>query len=126
MVNPTTFTITDDSGFLALINADKFNSFIDEQWELTQLFERLIDEMNNDHIIIWATDLENKWTVNFTDKPTDKKAFREFHKTIEVTDGRLFPANYEDVTMAAQLQTKKFLLRKMQTLIFNLTMENTK
>jgi len=33
-----TFKITDDSGFLAIVNADRFDSFIDEQWELPQLF----------------------------------------------------------------------------------------
>jgi len=107
MVNPTTFSITDDSGFLAIVNADKFNSFINEQWDLLQLLNRFVDEMNKEHLIIWATGLENKWTVDFTNKPTNKKAFREFSKPIEVTDGQLFLTNYEDLTMAAQFADEK-------------------
>jgi len=53
MLNPTSFTITEDSGFLAIVNADKFNSFVSEEWELSQLLNRFVDEMNNNHLIIW-------------------------------------------------------------------------
>jgi hypothetical protein len=120
MLNPTAFTITDDSGFLAIVNADKFNSFVSEQWELLQLFQRFIQEMNKDHLIIWATGLENKWTVHFLDKPTNKKAFREFSKAIEVTDGQLFLTNYEDLTMAAQFVDEKIPSKQNQDLYIQL------
>ena len=107
MRNPTTLTITDDSGFLAIVNTDKFNSFVSEEWELSQLLNHFVDEMNKGHLIIWTTGLENKWTVNFTDKPTNKETFKEFTKTIEVTNGQLFLTNYEDLTMAAQFENEK-------------------
>ena len=53
MINPITFKITDDSGFLAIVNADEFNSFVGEEWDLSQLVNRFVDEMNNNHLIIW-------------------------------------------------------------------------
>ena len=107
MLLPTTLTITDDSGFLAIANADRYNSFVDFEWELPQLLNHFIDEMNNGNLIIWRTDSENRWTIDFRENPSSKKAFREFVKTIEVTHGRLFLTNYEDLTIAAQFHEEK-------------------
>ena len=103
----TPLTITDDSGFLAIVNSDKYQSFVDSDWELHQLFSRFVDEMNNGNLIIWATGYENEWTVIFLDKPSDHVAFREFSKSIHVTNGKLFLTNYEDLTIAAQFQEEK-------------------
>jgi hypothetical protein len=107
MSNLTTLSITDDSGFLAIVNADKYNSFVNGNWTQPQLFERFIDEMNRDNLIIWSTGSENKWTVNFVNKPSNKKSFREFPKTMAVTDGQIFLTNFEDLTMSAQYENEK-------------------
>jgi hypothetical protein len=107
MLNPKILTITDDSGILAIVNADKYNSFVSEEWELPQILKRFVDEMNNDNLIIWSTGFKSTWTVNFLSQPSDKKSFREFSKTIAVTDGQLFLTNYEDLTMSAQYEDEK-------------------
>jgi len=107
MLNPTTLTITDDSGFLGIVNPDKYNSFVSEDWQLSQLFKRFVDEMNNDNLIFWSTGSENAWTVNFVNEPSETKSFREFSKTLEVTNGKIFLTNYEDLTMAAQYDDEK-------------------
>jgi hypothetical protein len=104
---PAQLKITDDSGFLAIVNADKYQSFVDSDWGLHQLFNHFVDEMNNGNLIMWATGYENEWTVIFLDKPSDDVAFREFSKSIHVTNGKLFLTNYEDLTMAAQFQEEK-------------------
>ena len=107
MQNSKTLTITDDSGFLGIVNADKYDSFISENWELSQLFNRFVDEMNNDNLILWSTGSANVWTIRFVSKPSDIKSFREFYKTLEVTSGKIFLTNYEDLTMAAQYSDEK-------------------
>jgi hypothetical protein len=107
MQSSIALTITDDSGFLAIVNADKYNSFVSEDWQLSQLFNRFVDEMNNDNLILWSTGSENVWTVNFVSVPSDIKSFREFYKTLEVTNGKIFLTNYEDLTMAAQFHEEK-------------------
>ena len=107
MSNLTTLSITDDSGFLAIVNADKYNSFLNEEWAMPQLFRRFVDEMNRDNLIIWSTGCENTWTVNFVNKPSNKKSFREFSKTIAVTGGQIFLTNFEDLTMSAQYENEK-------------------
>jgi hypothetical protein len=124
MLIPTTFTISDDSGFLAIVNADRYNSFFANQWELPQLLNHFVDEMNNDNLIIWATGSENNWTVNFIDKSFDKNAFREFSKTIEVTNGQLFLTNYEDLTMAAQFEYEQ--IPSKQNDLLNIKLDNGK
>ncbi len=99
--------ITDDSGFLALVNSAAYRSFVDEDWELSQLMKHFIDEMNNRNIIFWSTGAQNEWTVSFADRSSGKQAFREFTSAIEVTDGKLYLTNYEDLTMSAQFEDTK-------------------
>ena len=117
---PTTLTITDDSGFLAIVNPDRYHSFVDSEWELTELFSRFVDEMNQGNLIIWATGYENDWNVIFLNRPSNETSFREFSTTIEVTNGKLFLTNYEDLTMAAQVQDEKLPSRHNADLCLNL------
>ncbi len=98
----TKLNITDDSGFIAIANADKYFSFVDENWNFPQLLNHFVAQMNKQAFIIWATGLQNTWTIFFSNKPSNQKAFREFGKSIDVTNGQLFLTNYEDLTMAAQ------------------------
>ena len=107
MQDSTTLTITDESGFLGIVNPDKYNSFFSEDWQLSQLFKHFVGEMNNDNLILWSTGSENIWTVNFVNKPSKKKSYREFYKTLEVTNGKIVLTNYEDLTMAAQYRDEK-------------------
>lgn len=120
--------VTDDSGFLAIVNSGTYNSFVDEDWELTQLMDHFIGEMNKNNIIFWATSSSNEWTVSFVDKPSKKKSFREFSSTIRVTNETLYLTNYEDLTMAAQFKDTKIpaehnsdLILKLENGLYNLT-----
>jgi len=47
--------ISDDSGFLAIVNSDTYKSFVDEDWQLNQLMKHFFDEMSNMNIVFWAT-----------------------------------------------------------------------
>ena len=82
--------ISDDSGFLAIVNSDTYKSFVDEDWQLNQLMRHFVDEVNNKNIIFWATGNQSIWTIKFVDKSENNKAFREFTSTINVTDGKLY------------------------------------
>ncbi|WP_131725363.1 hypothetical protein [Chryseobacterium sp. Leaf180] len=120
--------ISDDSGFLAIVNSDTYKSFVDEDWQLNQLMQHFIDEMNNKNIIFWATGNQSNWTVSFVDKPDNKKAFREFTSTITVTDEKLYLTNYDDLTMSAQFEDTKIpakhnsdLIIKLENGLYNLT-----
>jgi len=101
------YKITDDSGFMAIADPDKYQSFVNEDWEFDELQERFVEEMRNNTLVIWATGVGNIWTARFLDRPSDVTPFREFRKVIEVTHGRLVLTNYEDLTMAAQFESEK-------------------
>ena len=107
MLDSKTLTISDDSGFLAIVNADRYKTYIKEDWDLSELFGRFVEEMNNQNMIIWSTGCENKWTVTVTKTFSKNKALREISRTITVTKGRLYLRNYEDLTMAAQYEDEK-------------------
>ncbi len=96
--------ISDDSGFMGIVNFDKYNSFIDENWDFYSVRERIIDEINSHHLLFWATGLENNWKVVFVEKASEKSAFREERGVIEVTNKKLYLTNYESLTMAAQFE----------------------
>lgn len=100
------YKITDDSGFLVIVNTDRYKTYVREDWELKELMDHFIAEMNNDSLIIWGTGQENYWTVDVVVTPL-KAAFREFTKTIEVTSGRLYFTNYESLTMVASFAEEK-------------------
>src|SRR3546814_2681809 len=90
--------------------------------------KHFVDEMNNKYIIFWATGSAYEWTVSFVDKSSNKKAFREFTSTINVTDEKLYLTNYEDLTMSAQFEDTKIpakhnsdLIIKLENGLYNLT-----
>jgi hypothetical protein len=103
----STLNIIDGSGFIAVVNPNKYLSFVDENWEFPQLLNHFVEEMNKQSLIIWSTGLQNTWTVLFSNTPSDQKAFREISKSIIVTDEHLFLTNYEDLSMAAQFPEEK-------------------
>jgi len=115
-----TYDITDDSGFMALADPDRYQSFVHKEWDFDELVERFLQEMRNNALIIWSTGLENTWTVRFSDRPTDATPFRQFEKVIEVTNGRLVLTNYEDLTMAAQFEDEKIPSRHNADLLVGL------
>jgi hypothetical protein len=113
--------IYDEDGFIALVDADKYHTFVDRDWEFDQLMDHFVTEMNKDTFIIWQTyPGGGLWKVRITDQAGDQKAFREFEKTINVTAGRLYLTNYTDLTMAAQFESDKIPANKAEHLFVEL------
>lgn len=98
--------ISDSDGIISLVNADKYKTFVDENWTLEQLKQHFIQEMNSNSIIVWQTNNYGggHWIVKFTLDESNEIAHSEFTKSIEVTNGKLYLADYTDLTMAAQFE----------------------
>jgi len=96
--------IIDDDGFIALVNSDNYQAFVDNDWKFGQLMTHFVDQMNAGNIVIWQTGIDGggNWLVSFQEQPSNAKAFRHFDHFINVTTGELFLTNYSDLTMAAQ------------------------
>lgn len=101
------FKISDDSGFMGLVNVDKYRPFIKEDWNFSDLRERIIQEMNLCNLLFWSTGQEGLWNVRITNQKTDDKPFRTTQGLIKVTSEKLFLTNYEDLSMAAQYEDEK-------------------
>ena len=118
------FTISDEDGLIALVNADEYKTFVDEDWSLKQLFEHFIIQMNRQHLIIWKTndDGGSEWVVDVLFAPSGKTAFREFNKTITVTDNKLHFITYTDISMAAQFEDE--VIPSKQNANFEIALDN--
>ena len=57
------YEITDDSGFLALVDPDAYRGFVTKNWELDDLLARFKAEMSGRRLLIWGTGCENTWSV---------------------------------------------------------------
>ncbi len=96
------FTITDDSGFMGIANFNRYNASLSGDWNFGKMVRHLIKEMNSNHLLFWATGEEGHWRIKVVEDSSDTPAFREHHGYIEVTDGRLYLTNYEDLTIATR------------------------
>jgi len=114
-------TIIDNDGFLALVDTNRYQSFVTEDWEFEQLISHFIDQSNKGNMIMWRTGYSgDKWIVNFEQEKSDKIAFREFETQIEVTDESLYITEYADLTMAASYEDSKIPSNHNSDLVINL------
>jgi len=104
-----TFHFSDEDGFISMVNADKYKGFVDNDWQLGQLFRHFVDQMNDSNIIIWASNEDggNEWKIEISDEPSPIKEFKHFSFPIRVTNSCLYLVSYTDLTMAAQFEDEK-------------------
>jgi hypothetical protein len=102
------YNIIDDSGLIALVNVDKYNSFVDNDWELDQLLKHFKEEMENKNLLIWGTGTEGgTWKVEIKQGFSNLKGFRECVGTINSCYNAVYLVNYDSLTMAAQFEDVK-------------------
>ncbi len=96
------YEVTDDSGFLAIIDPDAYRGFVQPDWTFQMLQEHFKREAQNRHLLIWGTGMEHMWRIGVSFQRTRASGFREVTGSIESSKGRLLLTNYESLTMAAQ------------------------
>ena len=53
------FKVTDDSGFLAIIDPDAYRGFVHADWTWDTIQQHFRREMRDRHLLIWATGMEH-------------------------------------------------------------------
>lgn len=106
MIAPT-YTVTDDSGFLALVDPDSYPSFLSADWTLDQIRRHFVSQMHEKRLVIWGTGREDIWHVKVQFERSAHAGFREFSTFIRASGERLLLTNYESLTMAAQFDDVK-------------------
>ncbi len=101
--------LSDDSGFLALIDPDAYQGFVDDDWEFEQLMNKFLAEMAAQRLLIWRTGSENDWNVDIGSVAAPSNQFRSIAGTIVATRGRLLLTNFESLSMAAQFDDHDLL-----------------
>ncbi|MEU1208604.1 hypothetical protein [Nocardia sp. NPDC005825] len=96
--------ITDESGFLGLVDPHAYTSFVGEDWTLESLFEHIESALPQQSILLWGTGGEEQWRIDLSDSPVDPRLpiIRQTAGPITVTGGELVVVNLDTVTMAAQ------------------------
>jgi hypothetical protein len=96
--------VTDDSGFLALIDPDSYAGFVGADWEPDDLRSLFYREMAARHLLIWGTGQEGRWTVEVSVSQPPAVGIRDVVGSIASSHGRLLLTNYKSLTMAAQFK----------------------
>lgn len=96
--------VSDDSGFIGIINSDLYQGFVSNDWELDDVLEKFRTQTNLGHCAIWSTGEPSDMAVQVLASLSDRKAIREAVIYIQVTDGCLWLTNYTDLTMVAQFE----------------------
>src|SRR3954463_2235706 len=71
------FKVTDDSGFLAIIDPDAYRGFVRADWTWETIQEHFRREMRERHLLIWGTGMEHFWSIDVSLEPTKETGFRE-------------------------------------------------
>ena len=116
----TVLSISDDSGFLALVNAERYKSFVGSDLNSQQLQQRFTEQSKAQTIFIWETGSEGFHNVAIIPEPTTQTATKEFKGQIEVTRGCIYLTNYEDLSMAAQFDNENLPAAHNSDLIIHL------
>jgi hypothetical protein len=96
------FKITDDSGFLAVVDPDAYDGFVGSDWTWDTLQDHFVREAREQHLLVWSTGIEHVWSIDVLFQPVELTGFREVTGSIIASQGRLLLTNYESLTMAAQ------------------------
>jgi hypothetical protein len=96
------YEVTDDSGFLALLDPAGYPSFVAAAWTLAHLVQHFKREMKAGRLAVWGTGREGCWRGEVRFRHSSDTGFREFTMRLRATGGHLLLTNYESLTMAAQ------------------------
>ena len=95
-----------DTNFIALVNPDRYNSFVDENWDLSILKEHFLAETKEGNILVLQMTeegIESDWKIQIDfDTQKNTSGYQEDVGYICVTDKRLCFVEYTCLTMAAQ------------------------
>lgn len=116
------YKISDDSGFMGIANLNKYESFVDSNWDFEMLKKRIVDQINLNNILFWSTGREDIWNVQVTTNANlaSSNFYRIEEGLIEVTDEKLYLVNYETLSTTAQFQDIKLPERHLENLNFEL------
>lgn len=96
------YVVPDDSGILAVVDANRYHPFIGPAWTLDQILTRFRESMRDRCMLVWSPGCEGNWRVVATLGPAESGHFRLAEGSIQVESDGLHVVSYDSLTMAAQ------------------------
>lgn len=101
-----------DTNFLAIVNTNKYFSYVNEDWDLKMLKNHFIKETEQGNILVLQMTnegIEDDWKirVEFGDSILEGDYFRKDTGYIKVDNSELCFVEYTCLTMAAQFKDEK-------------------
>lgn len=94
------FRVTDDSGFLAIVDPDAYPTFLGADWDWKMIQRHFVKQMQGGALLIWGTGREETWEVHIGE-PVPGGSFRAIEGTIWASSGRLHLTSFDDLSYAA-------------------------
>jgi len=95
------YEVTDDSGFLALVDLAGYRSFVGADCTPGRLLRHFEAEVERGCLAIWGTGREDLWRVEVRFGRSPEPGFREFTTLLRASGEHLLLTNYESLDMAA-------------------------
>ncbi|MEC0233048.1 hypothetical protein P4H71_01580 [Paenibacillus kribbensis] len=101
-----------DTTFIALVNANQYQSFIDEDWTLPMLKEHFLKQTREKHILVFQMTqqgIEADWNIQLSlaDEREDDLWLKKDIGYIQVDNQELHLVEYTCLTMAAQFEDEQ-------------------
>jgi hypothetical protein len=97
------YTITDDSGYLALVDPVGYRRFVENNWTIDQLIQHFHSAIHERHLALWGTGRKDTWRVDVGFERSPVTGFREFSTLLGASGQHLLLTNFETLTMVVQL-----------------------
>lgn len=115
-------TISDEDGFIAIVNNERYQTFVDEDWQFEQLIEHFKKQIQQQHLILWQTNEwgGGVWNIEVIQDVNLLEGQHQFKQLIQVSNQKLYLSNYTDLTMAAQFVDERIPSKDNQQLFVEL------
>lgn len=94
--------ISDDDGYLAVVDPDAYDAYIGPDWTFHELEQRVLREMREHHLLVWGSGGEGEWLVLVSSEPVAVTDEDSVVGRIDVAAGRLLVTSFSSLSMAAQ------------------------
>lgn len=98
------YSVCDDSGIMALVDPDAYESFVGEDWEYDDLLNHILQQMRLKRILIWGTGLEETWRVDVGFEVSSLVGINVITGVIDNVDGHFSLVSWNSLVAAASDQ----------------------
>jgi hypothetical protein len=103
MTTETILTVTDDSGYLALIDCAAYQGFVSDDWTFEDLTGHFASGMARRELLVWdCADWGDTYTVSVRQGFSAEQGFRTVTGSVNATRGKIHLLSYASLSSAAE------------------------